>query len=162
MFHLSPLSLLPSLLKLSDFDKVPGVLETGAVCVSTQILSGCHLVHSTLHSRSLSPSLSFLSFPLSFLFLFHQDLWGATYFSFFVVASSNSQRASVVPFLFIATRLDEGARGWERREEGRDCSLQTRACFRTIIFLNENFFRRDPFSPNRIDGRGISISERLR
>ena len=65
MFHLSPLSLLPSLLKLSDFDKVPGVLETGAVCVSTQILSGCHLVHSTLHSRSLSLSLS-----LSSLFLF--------------------------------------------------------------------------------------------
>lgn len=54
MFHLSPLLLLPSLLKLSDFDKVPGVLETGAVCVSTQILSGCHLVHSTLHSLSLS------------------------------------------------------------------------------------------------------------
>jgi hypothetical protein len=33
----SPLSALPSPLKLSDFDKVPGVLETRAVCVSTQI-----------------------------------------------------------------------------------------------------------------------------
>ena len=67
MFHLSPLSLLPSLLKLSDFDKVPGVLETGAVCVSTQILSGCHLVHSTLHSRSLSLSLSLSPLFSSFL-----------------------------------------------------------------------------------------------
>lgn len=145
----SPLSLLPSLLKLSDFDKVPGVLESRR-CLRFHA-DPVWLPPRSLHPRhSLSSSLCLSLPPCSFLFLFHQDLRNTVLLAVFLPLFlctrldefSTRNDECCASFLFIAARLDRHREGGKRREyEGKLLVTNTYARIHDdYFFLNESSF----------------------